>query len=406
MDFRLEVTEREGWSVVTASGEIDVATAPRLREQLIDLINSKHHRLVVDLSWVDFIDSTGLGVLIGALLVRRSRLTDSLAGGPHLGPTLRPPHRTGDGGEHGVGAVHGLVVAGAVDIINGFGKSVGLMQVDELGTIETPILLTNTFGVGTCANALIRHAIAASPEIARTTSTVNPLVCECNDGKLSDIQAMAVTEEDAMAAIRNACDMTVVQGSVGAGTGMKCFGFKGGIGTASRLAQTPGNVYTVGALVQANHGDRGDLRLDGLPLGRVVDAAHTPTPWEQPQSGGSLLVIIATDAPLLPQQCRRLAQRAAVGFARVGGVGHNGSGDLFLAFATGNHITTPWESPAEVLMLPNHHMNPLFSAVAEAVEEAILNVLVAAETMTGYKGRTAHALPLDAVQALWSRRPL
>jgi len=186
---------------------------------------------------------------------------------------------------------------------------------------------------------------------------------------------------------------------------MICHDFKGGIGTASRVVETRSGRYTVGALVQANHGARSDLRVDGVPLGLTLDAAHTPLPWETPQSdpplGGSLIVVIATDAPLLPHQCRRLAKRAAVGFARVGGVGHNGSGDLFLAFAMGNHFPEPWDGLAPLQMLPNHHMNSLFSAVGEAVEEAILNVLTAAETMTGFKGRTAYALPLEALEEAW-----
>ena len=177
----------------------------------------------------------------------------------------------------------------AADVLNGFGKSIGLMQVNELGVIETPILLTNTFGVGTCANALIRHAIAADPEIGRQTSTVNPVVMECNDGYLNDIQAMAVTEADALSAIAAASE-DVETGAIGAGAGMSCFGLKGGIGTASRRIKLDGATYHLGTLVLANFGRAGDLRL---PDGRRIDPSV-----EQQQERGSCIVILATDVPL------------------------------------------------------------------------------------------------------------
>ena len=283
---------------------------------------------------------------------------------------------------------------------NGCGEMTGMHWLEESGLLCYPIALTNTHQVGTVHEALVAYG----QERGLTRLSSLAVVAETWDGWLNDMDAFHIGKDDVYEALSNAAPGPVLEGNVGGGTGMICHDFKGGIGTASRIAETPGGAYTVGALVQANHGDRSDLRLDGLPLGRVVDAAHTPLPWQQAQSGGSLIVIIATDAPLLPHQCQRLAKRAAVGFSRAGGVGHNGSGDLFLAFATGNHFPAEWQAPAGVHMLPNHHMNPLFSAVAEAVEEAILNVLTAAETMTGYKGRTAYALPLDALQDLWQRR--
>jgi D-aminopeptidase len=180
---------------------------------------------------------------------------------------------------------------------------------------------------------------------------------------------------------------------------MICHDFKGGIGTSSRIVDG----YTIGVLVQANHGAREDFRVDGVPVGRIL--AHIPDPWEnEPAASSSLIVVVATDAPLLPHQCRRLAQRAVVGMSRVGGIGHNGSGDIFLAFATGNHIPANSQEPVTVKTLPGHKMNTLFAALAEAVEEAILNVLTSAETMTGWKGRTAHALPLDELQAIMQQR--
>jgi len=171
------------------------------------------------------------------------------------------------------------------------------------------------------------------------------------------------------------------------------------------VVEAPGGQYTVGALVQTNYGDRPLLRVDGVPVGREIGPEHTPTPWGEPAPAaqGSIIVIVATDAPLLPVQCKRLARRATVGLARMGGVGHNGSGDIFLAFATGNHLPAQAEAPLALKMLPHQFLNAFFDAVAEAVEEAILNALTAAETMTGYQGHTAHALPLDELQRVMGK---
>jgi D-aminopeptidase len=192
----------------------------------------------------------------------------------------------------------------------------------------------------------------------------------------------------------------VAEGGVGGGTGMICHEFKGGIGTSSRVVETKGGTFTIGALVQANHGAREDFRVDGVPAGRLLS---TPKPWDEPAGSSSIIIIVATDAPLLPFQCRRLAKRATVGFARVGGIGHNGSGDIFLAFATGNDIL-PVEGARDLTMLPNDQMSPLFAGAADAVEEAILNAVVAAETMTGYKGHTAYGLPVDELAQLMARQ--
>jgi D-aminopeptidase len=178
---------------------------------------------------------------------------------------------------------------------------------------------------------------------------------------------------------------------------MICHGFKAGIGTASRVVDSESGRYTLGALVQANYGRREDLRVDGVPAGRELARPAAPA------AEGSILVILATDAPLLPVQCRRLARRATVGLARAGGVGYNGSGDLFLAFATGNSIPTRPSGPLALAMLPHDHLNPFFDAVAEAVEEAILNSLAASESMTGVGGYTVPALPLDELQAVMRR---
>ncbi len=186
---------------------------------------------------------------------------------------------------------------------------------------------------------------------------------------------------------------------------MTAYEFKGGIGTSSRTVNLEKAEYTVGVLVQANHGDRDQLRIDGVPVGREINLTEVHSPWQSPPLSSSILIIVATDAPLIPTQCNRLAQRATIGMARTGAVGQNSSGDLFLAFSTANHIPL---SSSELVplepMLPNNLLDPIFEAVAEAVEEAILNALVAAETMTGYAGHTAHALPLDRLKQIFSQQ--
>ena len=263
-------------------------------------------------------------------------------------------------------------------VTNGFGKSIGLVQLAELGTLETPILLTNTFAVGACAGALIRRAIAADPEIGRRTATVNPVVLECNDGYLNDIQAMAVTEADALAAIDTAAEDFAL-GAVGAGTGMSCFGFKGGIGSASRRVRLDGAAYHLGVLVLANFGRAGDLRL---PDGRRAD----------PDGGamveqGSCIVVIATDIPLECRQLGRVARRAGVGLAWCGSFWGNGSGDIALAFTTATPVAQePDGDFQDRRVLAEGRIDRLFQATAEATQEAVLDALAAAETTVGRNG--------------------
>jgi D-aminopeptidase len=233
-----------------------------------------------------------------------------------------------------------------------------------------------------------------------------PVVAETYDGWLNDIDAFHVTESHVFDAIRSAQGGPVAEGNVGGGTGMMCHEFKGGIGTSSRLVEVAQESYTVGVLVQANYGSRSLLRVDGVPIGREITFDQVPSPRNEPvppASGSSIIVIVATDAPLLPTGCKRLAQRATVGLARVGGTGHNGSGDIFLAFSTGNDLPLQAVGPLSVQTLRHFQMDSLFDAVAEAVEEAILNALTAADTMTGFQDRTAYALPLDTLQAIMSR---
>lgn len=282
---------------------------------------------------------------------------------------------------------------------NGNGEMTGLLWLEESGMLGSPIGLTNTNQVGVVRDALIWHDV----ENFESRGFKLPIVAETYDGWLSDIDAFHLTEEHVHAALAIAHSGAVEEGNVGSGTGMICHDFKGGIGTASRLVDSKSGQYIVGVLVQANHGDREALRIDGVPVGRELGPEVIPLPWEEPPQGGSIIVIIATDAPILPMQCKRLAQRATVGLARAGGIGHNGSGDIFLCFATGNQILTNPTGPRPLQMLPNEHLNPFFEAVAEAVEEAILNAITMAETMTGFKGRTAYELPLDKLQQVMAR---
>jgi D-aminopeptidase len=204
-----------------------------------------------------------------------------------------------------------------------------------------------------------------------------------------------LTADHAATALAAAASGSVAEGAVGGGTGMICHEFKGGIGTSSRVGTAAGEAFTVGVLVQANYGERSDLRVDGVPVGREIGVDVVPSPWEDPPDGGSIIIVIATDAPLLPVQCRRLAQRATVGLARVGGYGHESSGDIFIAFSTANHLGGSREAPLDERTLPLDSMDPVFHAAADATEEAIVNALCAAETMTGRAGHIATALPLD-----------
>jgi D-aminopeptidase len=287
---------------------------------------------------------------------------------------------------------------------NGCGEMTGMHWLTESGLLHYPIALTNTHQVGRVDESIVAYG----RERGLSDISALPVVGETWDGWLNDADGFHITKADVYEALDSAAPGPVAEGNIGGGAGMICHGFKGGTGTASRIAETKSGTYTVGALVQANHGGRDDFRVDGVPVGRLIDRKKTPTPFDEvdtePGTGGSsILVVIGTDAPLLSDQCRRLAQRAAVGFARVGAVGHNGSGDLFLAFATGNHYPADKDGLIDLQTMPGHHMNPLFAATAEAVEEAILNVLTAAKTMVGYKGRMANAMPLDELKTIMDK---
>ncbi len=286
---------------------------------------------------------------------------------------------------------------------NGNGEMTGIHWVNESGLLVSPIALTSTHCVGVAHQALVKHSL--SHGFANTW--VLPVVAETFDDFLNDATAFHLTEAHVFDALRSASGGPVAEGNVGGGTGMVCHEFKGGIGTSSRVIATPNGPFTVAALVQANYGTRELLRVDGVPVGARISAEHTPLPNWRAQAAAptsSIIVIIATDAPLLPVQCKRLAQRATVGLARVGGVGNNGSGDLFLAFSTGNHIPNGATDMMPASWLPHAQLNGLFEGVAEATEEAILNALCAAETMTGAEGRKAYALPTDPLMDLMRAR--
>ncbi|SAI10475.1 D-aminopeptidase [Bordetella ansorpii] len=286
-------------------------------------------------------------------------------------------------------------VPAAATILNGFGKTTGLVQVAELGVLETDIALTNTFGVGTVANAQIRHAVAANPEIGRGLPTVNPLVFECNDGYLNDIQALAVTEDHYRQALA-AASAEFAQGAVGAGRGMSSFSMKGGIGSASRVAEVqPGQRYTVGALVLSNYGRLPNLTVAGRPFGRLLaermDRQAAPL-MPEPEKG-SIILLIATDAPLDARQLRRLSLRAGAGLARTGSVFGHGSGDIALAFSTAYTVPHLAErGMPSVPMLHETRIDPLFEAAAEASEQAIIAALWHAESVTGRDGHARRAI--------------
>jgi D-aminopeptidase len=296
-------------------------------------------------------------------------------------------------------------VPAAVHVFNGFGKSYGLLQLEELGVIETPIALTNTFSVPAVAAAQIRATVAANPKCGRSLPSVNPLVLECNDGILNDLQAMAVGAEHYDAALA-AAGPVVPQGAVGAGRGMSCFGVKGGIGTASRLATLANDATaTVGALVLANFGRPDQLIVAGQPWGeRLAERLRGGRRGEQADTPekGSIIMVLATDAALDSRQLRRLAARAGAGLARTGSVYGHGSGDVALAFSTAYRL--PLDRLAEmpaVRLVADGLIDPLFQAAADVVEQAILDTLWAAEAVTGRDGHCRRTL-LDLLPELES----
>ncbi len=288
------------------------------------------------------------------------------------------------------------VPAGIV-VGNGFGKLMGSTQVEELGEIETPIVLTNTLAVPRLAEALIDWTLAQQGN--QDVRSVNPVVGETNDGVLNNIRKMAITKEHVIAAIEQASSGPVLEGCVGAGTGTVCFGWKGGIGTSSRLLPRRLGGYTVGVLVQANFG--GVLQLDEIPVGKRLGQYYLKEQLDDASADGSVMIVLATDAPLSDRNLKRLARRGLAGLARTGASMSNGSGDYVIAFSTAEEVRRTPKRRGKVSVYPevsNDLMSPLFQAAIEATEEAIYNSLCMAEAMTGYRGRTVKSLPLRVIK--------
>lgn len=300
-------------------------------------------------------------------------------------------------------------VPAGVFVGNGFGKLTGTTQIDEMGNIETPILLTSTTSVPQVAAALVTYMLALPGN--EDVLSINPVVGETNDGYLNDIRGRHIAPDDVFAAIRNAHDGPVEEGAVGAGTGTVAFGWKGGIGTASRKLPTKLGGYTVGVLVQTNFG--GVLTIAGAPVGRELGQYYLRDETTQAsirdKADGSCMMIVATDAPLDARNLRRLAARAWMGMARTGSSGSNGSGDYAIAFSTAPQLRIRSDDKSltqQVDLLTNDAISPLFEAVIEATEEAIYNSMLRATTMTG-NGHTVEALPIDkVVQILKNHRLL
>lgn len=275
-------------------------------------------------------------------------------------------------------------VTAAMDVVNGYGKTVGLVQIDELGVIESPIALTNTLSTWRVADALVDYMSHHNAGIY----SFNPIVGECNDNYLNDIVGRHVRSDHVFEAIAKASSANIEEGNVGAGTGMTGFGWKGGIGTASRICDLPGGRYTVGVMTLTNTGDPRELRIDGINVGR-----HLKPPGVADDAGGSIMMVIGTDAPVTARQLGRIGRRAAFGLARVGGIASHGSGDIALSFSNST------ERPE----IADAHLTPLFRGVVEATEEAIINSILRANTLEGRDGNVRHAIPIKELEELVRR---
>lgn len=278
-------------------------------------------------------------------------------------------------------------VMASCSIINGFGKSAGLIQIEELGTIETPIIMTNTLSVGTATEGLIRYMLEDNEDIGTTTGTVNCVVAECNDGRLNDIRGLHVKEEHVFEAIKNAA-VDFKEGAVGSGTGMVCFGLKGGIGSSSRIVELDNREYTVGTLVMSNFGSKKYLTINGDKIGeRIAEKDNTE------KDKGSIIIIVATDIPLSERQLKRVSNRSVVGLTRTGSYLGNGSGDICISFTTANKIKHYSNtSVIELKMVDENALEAVFKAVGESVEESIISSMYHADTTTGINDTTIKSL--------------
>ena len=263
-------------------------------------------------------------------------------------------------------------------VINGFGKSIGLVQINELGTLETPIILTNTLSVGTCSTALVKYMLKENDDIGVTTGTVNPVVCECNDGYLNDIRGLHVKEEDVFDAIENA-EINFKEGNIGAGTGMSCYQLKGGIGSASRVLKLDDKEYTIGSLVLSNFGLKEDLLVDGIKVGEKILEKES-----EELEKGSIIIILATDIPMNERQLKRIAKRVPIGLARTGSHIGNGSGDIVIAFSTANRIKHyEVRDIVSIKIINENIIDKVFRGVIECVEEAVISSLLHSEKTIG-----------------------
>ena len=284
--------------------------------------------------------------------------------------------------------------------LNGNGEMTGTTWVTESGFLETPIMITNTNSVGVVRDAVLKWYVDTDWYKGENWWYTYPVVAETYDGFLNDIYGFHVKEENVLEAINNASSGKIAEGNVGGGTGMMCLGFKGGTGTSSRIVKIKDSTYTIGVIVQSNFGAKRNLTISGVPIGQVLKDTlnyvyKAPPKSRREEGDGSIIVIVATDTPLLPHQLKRIAQRVPLGIGIVGGRGSNGSGDIFLAFSTANKNAFNRKENVIVEVLPNDQMSSLFEATVQAVEEAIINAMIAAETMEGINGNKAYALPHD-----------
>ena len=292
---------------------------------------------------------------------------------------------------------HGIFAG--CSVFNGYGEMTGRGWLEEAGQLSSPILLTSYYGIGA-----VHRGINQLCDDIDIHSGTHPVVAETWDGWLSDPNAFALTTKHVEQALEDARDGPVEEGCVGGGTGMVCHDFKAGIGTSSRRVEINGDTYTLGVLVQANYGDRSDFRINGVDVGAKIPNSLVPVPDRKSvpyTEDGSIIIVVATDAPLLSKQCDRLAKRAALGLGRTGGFGHNGSGDYSIAFSTGNVLSLREEGMHQgIKAVPEKDINPLFHAAVEATEEAIVNSLCQATTTKGYKGRVVYELPLEKLKSI------
>ena len=326
------------------------------------------------------------GVSVGHQTIKKG---DSV----HTGVTVIIPHQ---------GNIFQQKVPAAVYTGNGFGKLAGSTQINELGNMETPIALTNTLSVPAAMNGLITHTLKQAGN--EKISSVNAVVGETNDGFLNDIRGRHVTEQDVLKAIQSATTNNVMEGAIGAGTGTVCFGYKGGIGTSSRKLPTNLGGYTIGVLVQSNFG--GVLTIDGVAAGEYLQKFSFSNELLN-NVDGSCMIVVATDAPLDHRNLMRLAKRAMLGLGRTGGIASNGSGDYVIAFSTAEQNRVSYQTnytPQQTLNLPNDVTSPLFMAVIEATEEAIINSLLTASETIGFKGNKVAALPIQELLPLFKKK--